>query len=71
MLPCGERQVMRGVIVYEVNVGAEPGPRVGTFEEVVAQERIFRDAILEGARFDGARNVPDDVAARLAAVGGL
>ena len=47
MLARGERQVVRRVVVDEVDVGAQPRARVEALEQVVAEQRVLRHAVRE------------------------
>ena len=42
-----ERQVVRRVVVDQMDVGAQSGARVRPFEQVVAQERVLGHAVLQ------------------------
>ena len=43
MLARRERQVVRGIVVHQVDVGAQSGARVQALEEVVAEQRVLGD----------------------------
>ncbi len=62
--PRGKRQVVRRVVVHQVDVGAESRPRVEALEEVVTEERVFGHASVErlGERIDVVDPLADEAA---------
>ena len=47
MLSRGKCEVLRRVVIDQVDIGAQAGTRVNTFEQIVTEQRILRDAIVE------------------------
>ena len=47
VLPRGERQVVRGIVIDEMDVGAQARSRVHALEQVVAEQRVGRNAPVE------------------------
>ena len=38
---------MRGIVVDDLDIGGQSGARVGAFDQIVAEERVAREALVE------------------------